>query len=364
MANEKQLAILRQGPKAWNSWRKENPDTVIDLSKAGLSADEMRDVDLSGANLQHSTMEGHPPGMFHLNNANFKQSLLAYSDFGYPWQATNTTSPSACFNCFQNANLSGSILDCTSLQNADLRGANLSNTLLYRTNFHGADLSNVDFTGAQFNDVILTRANLTGAIGLESCSHTGPSSLDMQTLMMSGNLPKGFLRGCGLPKSFIEVLPTILEMANQYHSCFISHSTRDSSFVDKLYSYLQDQGLLCWYSPEDMKTGDKILNSIDKNIVTYDKLLLVLSDAAIASNWVEDEVTKAFAEERRRGKNVLFPIRIDDAVLTTDEPWAVKIRDSRHIADFTAWQDSSEFERVALRLIGDLSVEANNSKQP
>jgi hypothetical protein len=31
----------------------------------------------------------------------------------------------------------------------------------------------------------------------------------------------------------------------------------------------------------------------------------------------EDEVGKAFAEERRRGQTVLFPVRIDDMVMKT-----------------------------------------------
>jgi hypothetical protein len=58
-----------------------------------------------------------------------------------------------------------------------------------------------------------------------------------------------------------------------------------------------------------------------------DKLLLILSKASIASEWVEDEVTKAYAEERSRKEVVLFPIRIDNAVVSTDEPWAVKLRE-------------------------------------
>jgi hypothetical protein len=54
--------------------------------------------------------------------------------------------------------------------------------------------------------------------------------------------------------------------------------------------------------------------------------LLVLSEAAIASDWVEDEVTKGFAEERQRSVTVLLPVRIDDAVFTTNEAWALKLR--------------------------------------
>jgi hypothetical protein len=49
---------------------------------------------------------------------------------------------------------------------------------------------------------------------------------------------------------------------------------------------------------------------------------------------IEDEVNKAFAEERSTKGIVLFPIRIDDTVISTDESWAVKLRDQRKIGDF------------------------------
>jgi hypothetical protein len=38
--------------------------------------------------------------------------------------------------------------------------------------------------------------------------------------------------------------------------------------------------------------------------------MIVLSEAAIASDWVEDEVDKAFEKERQRGGIVLFPVRL------------------------------------------------------
>jgi hypothetical protein len=42
---------------------------------------------------------------------------------------------------------------------------------------------------------------------------------------------------------------------------------------------------------------------------------LILSEGAIASDWVEGEVTMALDEERTHKQIVLFPVRIDDAVM-------------------------------------------------
>jgi hypothetical protein len=46
---------------------------------------------------------------------------------------------------------------------------------------------------------------------------------------------------------------------------------------------------------------------------------LVLSKDSIASPWVEKEVETAFERERREKRLGLFPIRLDDAVMKTDE---------------------------------------------
>jgi TIR domain len=55
-----------------------------------------------------------------------------------------------------------------------------------------------------------------------------------------------------------------------------------------------------------MPIGGIILDEIDAAIRQRDKLLLILSQHSIKSDWVEDEVTKALEEERKRKQIVLF----------------------------------------------------------
>ena len=57
---------------------------------------------------------------------------------------------------------------------------------------------------------------------------------------------------------------------------------------------------------------------------------------------VEDEVTKAYAEERSRKEILLFPIRIDNTAISTDESWAVK-RDPLFPISATAIASSCSF---------------------
>jgi uncharacterized protein YjbI with pentapeptide repeats len=51
MADEEQLAILRQGPEAWNAWRREQPDAQVNLREAYLGGANLRGANLIGADL-------------------------------------------------------------------------------------------------------------------------------------------------------------------------------------------------------------------------------------------------------------------------------------------------------------------------
>src|SRR5437879_9269024 len=92
------------------------------------------------------------------------------------------------------------------------------------------------------------------------------------------------------------------------YSCFISYSSKDQAFAERLYADLQSKNVRCWYAPEDLKIGDKFRVRIDESIRLYDKLLLVLSEDSLASNWVAYEVEKALNKEPEGTPNVLFPI--------------------------------------------------------
>jgi hypothetical protein len=139
-------------------------------------------------------------------------------------------------------------------------------------------------------------------------------------------------------------------------SCFISYSTKDQKFADQLYADLQNKGVRCWFAPHDLPIGAKTWDAIDQAIKIRDKLLLILSKNSIDSEWVEDEVQKAFAEERDRKELMLFPVRIDDAVMETPEPWARKLRDQRNIGDFRQWNDHEAYERSLDRMLRDLAM--------
>ena len=63
----------------------------------------------------------------------------------------------------------------------------------------------------------------------------------------------------------------------------------------------------------------------------------------------------ALARERKQEEKVLFPIRLDKAVMDIKEGWAANIRDNRYIGDFTNWQDDEVYKAAFERLLDDLA---------
>jgi hypothetical protein len=51
---------------------------------------------------------------------------------------------------------------------------------------------------------------------------------------------------------------------------------------------------------------------------------------------------------------VLFPIRLDETVMETDQAWAADIRRTRHIGDFCRWKDHDSYQQAFNRLLHDL----------
>jgi hypothetical protein len=106
-----------------------------------------------------------------------------------------------------------------------------------------------------------------------------------------------------------------------------------------------------------MKIGEKIRATIYQSIRLHDKLMVILSENSMQSGWVEDEVEAAIEEEKERRAIVLFPIRLDEAVMDTDQAWAAKLRFTRHIGDFSRWKDHDAYQQAFERLLRDLKSE-------
>lgn len=331
MADKKLVARLRKDVPGWNDWRRSG-EQILDLIGANLSGANLGGADLTDADLSNADLRGADLSGARLHGANLNDTDLRGADL-------------------KGAYLVGADLSFTKLSGTDLTDADLSFAKLCYVN-----LSETKLGGAELCETVLANIILTGVIGLETCRHSGPSVIDFRTLARSHSLPLEFLRGIGLSDSVIDYLPSLFSQPIQYYSCFISYSSKDDDFAKRLHADLQSKGVRCWFAPHDLPVGGKILDEIDTAIRLRDKVLLILSEHSIGSDWVEDEVKTAYEEERSRQQTMLFPIRLDDTVLQTKEAWAAKLRADRNIGDFRQWKDHDRYSEVFERVLRDLAA--------
>ncbi|MDQ2905345.1 MAG: toll/interleukin-1 receptor domain-containing protein [Chloroflexota bacterium] len=371
MANQEHFDLLKQGVEHWNQWRQEHPGVRPDLSEAlligvDLGGAELGGADLRGANLFEADLRGANLTEAKCSKASLsKASLSGASLSGASLTEADLTEANLTEANLTGANLSFADLREANLSFADLREANLSfahlmEADLSRVTLVEADLSGASLSGATLGDTIFGEVDLSDVHGLETVHHMSRSIIGIETIFRSqGRIPEGFLRGAGVEEIFIEYMSALVNRPIEFYSAFISYSTKDQEFVERLYTNLQGKGIRCWFAPHHLPIGEKIRDYIDRSIRHHDKVLLILSTHAVESTWVESEVETALdiekqAREQGTERQVLFPIRLDDSVLQTKRAWAKEMR-HRNIGDFTRWEEHDAYQQAFQRLLRDLT---------
>jgi len=373
MANEEQLATLRQGVDLWNKWRSENPGIKIDLSGANLSKTNLAGVDFRDARLTRVDFQGANLEKARLSLANLSRATLIGASLRQAILKESRLAHTIAMKAdLRDADLTSSYLHKTILAMADLTGA-----YLYKTHLSEVYLSDTKFTNTSLADTILGATDLSLAIDLDKTKHHGPSSLGMDTITKSkGKIPESFLRGCGLSNTDIEyaklsnpdlsneeinniqykIYDLRANQAVQVSPLFISYSHGDSIFVDKLESHLDENGVRFWRDIHDMKAG-RIEAQIDRAISQNRTVLLVLSDHSLSSDWVEHEVRTARGLEKDMERDILCPVALDDSWKSSK--WPKRIMEQimeYNILDFSEWEDDVKFEGMFRRLIDGLEL--------
>ncbi len=331
MSNEKHVRALEQGVKRWNRWRQRNP--------------RLR-PDLSGLELRPSM--GKATSMF--DPRIHKEYTPAPDLSGIDFSRTNLSNTRLSGVQLKKADLREAVLIGACLKGCKLQGADLGSSKLMLTLFITCDLTGANLAEAELYESTFARAVLKSARGLDDCMHKAESSIDQHTILASWPLSVPFLQACGLRIEIIDSFRQIAEDRKRGGSCFLSHSTEDLEFVERIYADLRKKHLRCFYARRDMVTGDTILDRLRESIHLRDRMLLILSKASLQSTWVAREVEEALSQENRLGRVILVPIKIDDAIDQWTEGWPLSVRKTRHIADFTRWKRQDEYEKALGRL--------------
>jgi hypothetical protein len=338
MDRDEALRLLRGGEEGVREWnrRRRAGEAIPDLTGADLHG-----ADLHGADLTEASLDGARLDWARLSGASLNGTSLDRASLDRA--------------SLDRANLDGARLDRASLDRASLNGASLdeaslNGASLHEANLDGARLDRASLAGAICGGTLFADVDLSEIEGLESVQHHRPSEIGVGTLIRSkGKIPEVFLRGCGVPEVLIAYLPSLIGSMSpiQFSSCFISYSTKDEAFAQRLHSRMCDEGLRVWLAPEDVPGGKKLHEPSDEAIRVFDKLLLVLSPNSMNSAWVKTEIRQARKIEIEEGQRKLFPIGLVDFETLRD--W--------ECFDADSGTEHDAFEEGFARLLRDLKAE-------
>ncbi|HAS6194982.1 TPA: TIR domain-containing protein [Vibrio vulnificus] len=323
----------------------------------------------NGCSFRGAILEGTVFSGCMISNVDFCYSKLAGAYFiGADILFSDFSHAEACYSNFAYAKVNGSKFYKSNLMNVNFQVATFE-----RCGFIEADIRNSIFTQAKLINVDLNNAtlgstdfadtDLTTAINLESMNHMSTSIFSIKTISNFGdNMPIKFLTKAGVSESLIERFYGLEMTKEDYYSCFISYATADEDKVKSIYDALWCAGVSCWFAPENLRAGKKVHEQLFEGIEGHEKLVIVLSESSMKSEWVKTELRKAFKLEQKTGERKLFPISL--VSFDTLRDWecfdsdfgkdlAVELREY-FIPSFHDVKSNADFSKVIERLVLDL----------
>ena len=92
---------------------------------------------------------------------------------------------------------------------------------------------------------------------------------------------------------------------------FISYKSEDAENANWLKSILEINGLSCWMAPDSISGGSSYANEIEQAISDCEVFLLLLSEKAQKSKWIEKELSLALSINKR-----VFPFMLSNLTET------------------------------------------------
>ena len=99
----------------------------------------------------------------------------------------------------------------------------------------------------------------------------------------------------------------------QYHA-FLSHSSRDKAdIVEEMFAWFNKiANIPVWYDRNALAAGANFTSFLAESIVKCRAMIIVLSNASVASGWVEEEWGLALDHQKKFREFKIIPIVIDD----------------------------------------------------
>jgi len=315
LANPEHVALVRRGAEAIREWRRNNPNRILDLSRADLALCNLSGVDLGRADLDHADLSGAHLREANLSGARFLNTDLYEADLtranlrGALLTKTELTMASLVEADLVGAELNYVDLIMTNLARANLKEASLSNSHIKRSFLLGTDLTRASLSWTSIAD-----CNLVGVKGLETVQHGSPSSISFDTLILSfrgaGNILtpnlRTFFRGAGVPEELLKEIPRIISEI-KYYNAFIAYGEPDAKFARRLKNDLEGRGVQCRLYSTDHTVGERTWQEITEKRRGAEKMVVLCSVRAL----IRDGLLKEIEEQMDEDPDKMIPVSLD-----------------------------------------------------
>ncbi|MEO0350098.1 MAG: TIR domain-containing protein [Cyanobacteria bacterium P01_A01_bin.15] len=167
------------------------------------------------------------------------------------------------------------------------------------------------------------------------------------------------------PKGQLPCVPTdlhceyITESIKNAHNLmaqvFLAHAEADTSVVQQIRRALQREGITVWTSATDIRTGEDFQQAINRGIEQADNLVYLLSPAAIASAFCQQELDYALSMHKR-----IIPVLVGETDAATMPEALQRLQYIEWLAAETA--ENASRNRPLLKALKDDAAYFNEHK--
>jgi hypothetical protein len=126
---------------------------------------------------------------------------------------------------------------------------------------------------------------------------------------------------------------------------FVSHSSVDTEFCDRMVAYLRDTvpRVDLFYDATSLEGGDAWVKRIPREILACPDFVVVLSPNAVESSWVQEEAQLALREAITTPRRRIIPVLRQPCDINLLSPFLT----SRQVIDCSGGYEQSGFARLA-----------------
>lgn len=140
-------------------------------------------------------------------------------------------------------------------------------------------------------------------------------------------------------------------MSERYNKprVFLSHSSKNKAFIERLHSDLQKCRIDPWLYSEEIKHGDRWLDVIfEEGIPTCDAFLVYLTEASIESNMVKKEIDAAILRQLEDNRIAFMPY-VSEQIIRD------KLRADLKALQTPVWNDEN-YSKLLPQVVSDIWI--------